>query len=126
MQRIIIVDDNEADQYLTNDAIEEYREDIKVFQVYDGQEALTMLASLPQAPDLLFLDINMPGMGGFEFLEEYQRVSTSPSPVVMLTSSEQQRDRERCLNYPFVKHYMCKPLSANDIEEVESLLSKED
>ncbi len=64
----------------------------------------------------------MPGLNGYEFLEEYAKGNKPTSIVVMLTSSDQTKDKEKCQTYDFVKEYLCKPLEPEMIGEIASLL----
>lgn len=121
---VMIIDDSEADQYLCKLTIEEYNSDIKFLQAYDGQEALEMLDVVEQRPDVIFLDINMPRMDGHEFLEHYnKREGDKSTVVVMLTSSDQERDKERSRAYKCVKKYLLKPLDNLILDEVAALES---
>jgi CheY-like chemotaxis protein len=74
-------------------------------------------------PSLILLDINMPAMNGFEFLEAYQSLLTTqkiyPSPtVIMFTSSEEENDKEKAMRFPFVKDYLVKPLSPEKVNKL--------
>ena len=119
---VLMVDDNQSDHIISKVAVEAYDSSIAMHSVYDGQEALDLLATLESPPEVIFLDINMPGMDGHEFLVEYEKRRENSSVVVMLTTSDQASDKERCLAYSFVKEYIMKPLESNDLEVVSKLL----
>jgi len=114
LKSILIVDDSDSDQYLTKHLFEEYDKDIQIFQAYDGEEALQMLKAMNEVPSLILLDINMPRMDGFEFLDNYK--DENASVVIMLSSSDQDRDKKKALSYDLVKHYVVKPLEIEDLE----------
>lgn len=119
---VMIIDDSEADQYLCMRTIEEYNSDIKLLRAYDGQEALEILNVVEQKPDVIFLDINMPRMDGHEFLEHYNKREEDKSAViVMLTSSNQERDKEKSRAYKCVKKYLLKPLDNLILDEIAAL-----
>jgi CheY-like chemotaxis protein len=115
---ILVVDDSESDQFISQLMIESYDPNIVVLSAYDGQEALEMLASDECKPDLILLDINMPRMNGHEFLEEYSKKYDKQAVVMMLTSSEQEADRERAMAYSCVKTYLIKPLDESQLEAI--------
>ena len=65
-------------------------------------------------PDLIFLDINMPGMNGWEFLEEYNRLNKKLHGqviIIMLTTSDNPDDAERSKTWNFISDYITKPLT---------------
>ena len=122
---ILLVDDNEADNFIHTRVIKKMgcAEEIKA--VRGGQEALDYLTSLTEnhipQPELIFLDINMPSMNGFEFLERYQK--TIPKElrnivIMMLTTSLNPDDRLRSDTIEEVKDYKNKPLAKKLLTEI--------
>ncbi len=116
---IMVIDDSEADQFICSHAIRQFNPSISIIRAFDGQEALDYLDDLKNSPDIIFLDVNMPRMNGHEFLVQYsKRNSEKLSTVIILTSSDQQKDKDRTLVYDNVKSYVLKPLDAVDIENL--------
>ena len=118
MGSVMIVDDSESDQFLSKVIIEKLNPDIKILQAYDGQEALEILADLPKQPNVIFLDINMPRMNGHEFLKNYHACEEQAVVVIMLTSSDQERDKEKSMSYIYVNRYFTKPLDTLALKAV--------
>lgn len=121
IKTVFLIEDSEADQFYNRAIVEMFDPEIEIIQAYDGKEALGVLGSLDDQPDLILLDINMPVMDGHEFLKEYTAKDYCTSVVAMLTSSSQQKDRELCEGYEEVKAYFTKPLKADDLEKVKKL-----
>lgn len=120
-KRILVVDDSEADQFVAEIMIKK-AVDADVMKAYDGQEALEVLEHEgPATFDAIFLDINMPRMDGHGFLAAYAELhNATPPVVVMLTSSNQDYDMEKCASYACVGGYQVKPL---DPEQVRKMLA---
>ncbi len=116
IKRILLVDDNETDQFVHEAVIEQFDPDIEILKAYDGQEALDILSDSDQQPNIILLDINMPGMNGFEFLEEYSQDPNTSIVIAMISSSEQRSDQERALAYDCVSNYFVKPLKVSHLE----------
>lgn len=122
---ILLIDDNEADNFIHELIINESNCTEKVISVQGGQEGLDLLknncANNLQQPDLIFLDINMPGMSGWEFLEEYAKLGESQKcklVLVMLTTSLNPDDENRASKINAIKGYINKPLSRESLKEV--------
>lgn len=121
MRSILVVDDEENDQFICEYTIRKFDPSIEVIKAYDGTEALVVLRRT--TPDAIILDINMPVMNGFEFLDRYAADFTNHAPVVArLTSSHLSRDRERAMAYYFVKNYFEKPLTGEHLTVMLSTL----
>ena len=97
---------------------------IELLAAFDGQQALDLLVSLDAPPEVIFLDINMPLMDGHEFLSEYSKNSSNSSVVVMLTSSDQTVDIEKCMKYAVVLDYINKPLQVEHLVTLDAKLNE--
>ncbi|WP_246000588.1 response regulator [Pontibacter diazotrophicus] len=124
---ILLIDDDETTNYLNHRLLSrmEVAPDIRV--VTDGDEALNYLkkAFAGEAeyarPDLIFVDIKMSGMDGFEFLEEYQKIPAEQKEnivMLMLTSSASFYDLEKLKQFPDVRKHYSKPLAEADVREI--------
>lgn len=121
IKSILVVDDDENDQFICEYTIRKYDSEIRVLKAFDGMEALDVLQA--ETPDAIILDINMPVMNGFEFLDRYAQEFDVHAPVVaMLTSSHLGKDRERAMQYAFVKSYFEKPLERDHLRIMSELL----
>ena len=114
---IMIIDDNEADRYLLKRDLQEAGFEGQTLEAVHGQNALDLLRSevLHSKPKLetIFLDINMPLMDGFEFLQQYgdelcHETKLKETKIIMYTSSDQQQDIERVKLLPFVQGFLVK------------------
>jgi CheY-like chemotaxis protein len=103
-RRVLIVDDNDLNRLLGQKLLE--REGHSVEVACDGGEALAMIAR--GAPDVVLMDLQMPGLDGLETTRELRRRG-SAVPVIALTANAVQGDRERCLAAG-MDGYLPKPL----------------
>lgn len=120
---ILVVEDTPADQYIARRRLQQRWPDVNVVIASDGQEAIDWLEQAKGMPDLILLDIHMPGMGGHQFLQSWfsQRCMEIPV-VVMLTSSAQEDDRNRSARYSNVKGFILKPLNPSDLSGLPELM----
>ncbi|SOD81934.1 response regulator [Spirosoma fluviale] len=122
---ILLIDDDPDDNFLHQLIIDESNQCDAVRVVNSGVEALTYLTQISHPdyirPDVVFVDINMPGMNGFEFLTEYQRLNSQLKGhvvVVMLTTSISTIDKQRASSLPEINSYRTKPLTLAMINEL--------
>lgn len=119
---VMLIDDNEIDNIINEKIIEanQFADRILIFQT--GQEALDYLAQQAgELPEIVFLDINMPIMDGFQFLDEFEKMPesvTSKCKVIMLSSSISPRDIDRAASRKHVKKYLNKPLNSRYLEAI--------
>ena len=125
VNRILLVDDDSVTNMMHRRVIERSGRAKVIDVVTDGQEALDLLrsdlAAGRQLPELIFLDINMPGMGGFEFLEHYANLQIDPDAqliIVMLSTSLLEADHARAQADPNVHSFCDKPLRVEKLLEL--------
>lgn len=133
----LIVDDNDADREWCEIIFKKTERFAFVFGVSSGMEALQLFEDYEESrtryrdrfpPVVVLLDINMPGMDGFEFLERFAKLRAAvrgkgavPSVVVMVTSSTDPRDRERAAQ--FGAGLVTKPLTEQQAVDIADQLS---
>jgi DNA-binding response OmpR family regulator len=112
-EKILIIDDEKDLVKLVKEILE--LEDFEVSDAYDGEEGLRKAIS--EMPDLILLDIKMPGLNGFQVLERLKMDKTiSHIPVVMLTTSTLRRDRDKAFDLGAVD-YVIKSLEGFELGE---------
>lgn len=126
---MLLVDDDEAHNFLTRLTIEDTAVALNIRSVWNGKEAIDYLAgrgkyadtaAFPR-PELILLDINMPVMDGWDFMEEYRAladVHKRGTMVVMLTTSSNPDDHARARGIPEVADFRNKPLTREALEEM--------
>ncbi|KGO95870.1 response regulator [Flavobacterium enshiense] len=123
MGHIMLIDDNQIDNFITNHIVEKSGIAERISLMNSAIEALKHLESIKEDydkfPDLIFLDISMPVMDGFGFLDKivnFPKVSKHACDIVMLTSSNDAKDIERASKYGIVKEYFVKPLKKDMLD----------
>jgi CheY-like chemotaxis protein len=124
---ILLIDDDEPTNFLTRLTLEEMDCANVINTVENGVEALAYLNKTMSGdpdyprPDLIFLDINMPAMNGWEFLEQYARIDVLQKAnvvIVMLTTSLNPDDRNKAEKNPDVTGFELKPLLSEKVKGI--------
>lgn len=124
INQILLIDDDEITNLIHGLIIRQSEVCERLQVAYGGREGLDYLTNTGRfstneeneypCPNLIFLDINMPGMNGFDFLDAYSKldcVSKENSVIIMLSTSELESDWRRAESYEEVKTFMTKPLT---------------
>lgn len=124
---VLLVEDDRITNFLNERLLKKLNisEGIKI--AYNGEEALKYIAALQNdgkdLPDIIFLDINMPVMDGFQFLQKYNEIAPiqgKNSIVVMLSTSTNSKDMDKIL-YTGNADFLSKPLTE---DKIMSILNK--
>src|SRR5688572_15640600 len=116
--QILLVEDNEGDIVLTQEALKDGKLKNTITIARDGQEALDRLNSDAEFPDLVLLDINLPKMTGLEVLTAIKSDPRLRSiPVIMLSTSDEANDIMTSYNN-YANCFITKPVDFNRFIEV--------
>src|ERR1700761_1669351 len=123
---ILLVDDDEINNFISIKLIKKAIENTSISACLNGRFAIEELIEIQKEdpnklPDYILLDINMPIMNGWEFLDEYKRLNIDPSgksKIYIISSSVFSNDINKAKSYPLVKNFISKPLSVEKIKEM--------
>jgi len=123
---ILLVDDDEINNFISIKLIKKAISNANITACLNGRFAIDELTRIQKAdpealPDFILLDINMPIMNGWEFLDEYKRLNIDPtgkSKIYIISSSVFSNDISKARSYPLVKNFVSKPLSVEKIVEM--------
>ncbi|NJY62052.1 response regulator [Salinimicrobium sp. CDJ15-81-2] len=117
---VVVIDDDAVVLFLHKVLIQKSALPSNVFDFLNAEEALEFVKQRSLKNHLLiFLDINMPDLNGWEFLDRLAQLATPKKIfVIMVTSSINWSDRKRAEDYPLVMDFREKPLSKQACEEI--------
>ena len=117
----MLIDDDEDDNYFHQIVLRKMDITDRVEIAQTGLAALDYLIKESDIPDIIFLDINMPGMNGWEFLDEYKRLAVSQKAaviIIMLTTSMNPLDKEKAEKIPEISGFESKPMTAEMLNDI--------
>jgi CheY-like chemotaxis protein len=119
-RKFLLIDDDEAFNFLNRIILDSKIAGCKVDEALNGEAALALLAKQEECPDVILLDLNMPGMDGFELLDEFEKNNKcfGYSKIFILTSSAREEDRLNGFAHKSVVGYLGKPLSDEHVDEI--------
>jgi CheY-like chemotaxis protein len=132
--QILCVDDDSITLMLCKKVISKSQFSNEIITAQNGEEALSYFNMLKydntsnppkKSPDLIFLDLNMPVMGGWEFLDHFNSSNYSEfntTKVIILSSTIDPQDIEKAKTYSIVMDFLSKPITPSMIEYLKSQL----
>lgn len=123
---IALVDDDDTFHYLLRFSIRQTGKAVNLLQFYNGRETLEYLrkhaGDVSQLPDVLFLDLNMPDMDGWSFLDEFdilkEPITKKKITIYIVTSSIDQNDIERANEKLSVRNFITKPIAFDQLNTI--------
>ncbi|MFD1628554.1 response regulator [Pseudopedobacter beijingensis] len=126
---ILIIDDDEINNFIAAKLIDKIHPVAHISICLNGKEGIDFLASRihkeEELPDIVFLDINMPVMNGWEFLEEFEKIKNSIKKRIMinmLSSSVYNDDITKSQTFTTVNKFISKPLTTDKIKDLYNSL----
>jgi len=120
---LLVIDDDDINIFIIKKIVEKTGYNIEMSAKSNGKQAVDYLSDLISTnqtlPDLILIDINMPVMNGWEFVEAYQTMGiTKTVDLYILSSSVYENDIEKTKSYKIVKGFISKPLSMERLVEL--------
>ena len=120
-KKILLVDDDEIFNFISTKTLQKLGLAQDIHCALNGQDALTLIndyfAHSRSMPDIILLDLNMPVLDGFGFIEAIKKMNLAgldKVKIIVITSSQSPRDIER-VKQMGIKHYLTKPISQEDL-----------
>ncbi len=128
VDKTVLIDDSDIDLFIQRRFLEVYDFSNELLLYKSADEALNWLktVSVADAPDIIFLDLNMPEVDGFSFLKNFKELPDgikTKSKIVVLTSSNSAKDRSQAFTYQNVIQFITKPLKQSDIEDLKKIIN---
>jgi CheY-like chemotaxis protein len=124
---IMLIDDDPVNNLISRETIRHFDPSIQVVEYDKPDEALSFLTEQSKLrtqnlPDLIFLDLNMPLINGWNFLDEYKHLLqylNQDIELFLLTSSTSNKDKAKAQSFPIITHYISKPLTLDILEKIK-------
>jgi len=120
---LLVIDDDDINIFIISKIVEKTGYDVDICAKHNGQLAIDyikdLLANHKDLPDLVLIDINMPILNGWEFIEAFEALDLkADNDMYMLSSSVYENDIEKAKSYKSVKGFISKPLSIDRLKEL--------
>ncbi len=124
LKKILLVDDSPPFNFLSKTVLKQNQVECAVVEALNGQVALEYLTLNEDWPEVILLDINMPVMDGFQFLDAYRKLHKDgkSTKIFVLSSSSREEDREKSLGSEVVEEFFDKPLNDSHVQIILSKL----
>lgn len=125
LEKVLCVDDDPITLMLCKKVIVKATFSKEIIFAQNGQEAIDLLENIKdnaELPELVFLDLNMPVMNGWDFLNEFSSSSIDPSnkvKVIILSSTIDPADYEKARSYACVSHFLSKPITVEMLDKLK-------
>ena len=126
---ILAVEDSDSDVYLIQRALDESSNPKEIVRARDGEQAISLIRELADGgsevlPELIFIDLNLPRVDGFEVLEQIQKQAAFRAvPLVVVTSSQQEADKQLAMDRG-ADAYFVKPLEFSRYRELPNIMDQ--
>ncbi|QEE49685.1 response regulator [Flavobacterium alkalisoli] len=125
IRNLCVIDDDKIYHFLLKNLLKQNNIDVKSVFFQNGQDAIEFLSdekNNDDLPDLILLDVNMPIMNGWQFLEEYIKLKTNfgkDPHIYMISSSNNEVDINKAREFSgVVKDYFLKPICKEDLHKI--------
>lgn len=123
---VLLVDDDDINNFISIKLIKKAVSSAEIIACLNGKLAIDKLLEIQREdasrlPDYILLDINMPVMNGWEFLEEYSRLNidaAGKTKIFIISSSVFSNDINKAKSFPLVTDFVSKPLNVEKIREL--------
>jgi CheY-like chemotaxis protein len=116
---LLVIDDDDINIFIIKKIVEKTGYNVEMTAKTNGKLAIEYLKEKAAFPDLILIDINMPILNGWEFIEAYEELGTNHKvDMYMLSSSVYENDIEKAKSYKTVKGFISKPLSIDRLIEL--------